>query len=70
MKAIKERLRDLRSKVRFGVPSKVRLIHSGEHFFHMSYLGFVSFGVHGVWYQGSALLLLFCIALSLFIKGD
>lgn len=66
MNKLKERLR----KVRFGVPNKVRLIHSGEHFFHMSYLAVVGVGGHGFLYQASALALLLFLVLGLFIKGD
>ena len=34
--------------IHFRIPSKHAIVHKGEHFFHMSYLGFTYIEGHGI----------------------
>lgn len=56
-------------KLKLALPDKVHLIHKGEHFFHMSYLGAVGWEAHGL-YRWFALALLLTIILGIFIKEE
>lgn len=41
----------------FKIPSRVELVHKGEHFFHMTYLGAVSYEAHGLYAHAAQILL-------------
>lgn len=56
--------------MKFKFPrTKADLIHKGEHFFHMSYLGMVTFEGHG-YYRIAAFLLFCCTAAGAFIVHE
>lgn len=59
----------IRGKARFVLPNMHHLVHKGEHFFHMSYLGAVGWEAHGL-YRWFALALLLTIILGIFIKEE
>jgi hypothetical protein len=59
--------RELTRPRHLAMPSKHDLVHAGEHYAHMAYLGLV--GIESsYWYGKVALIGLFFAAASLFIK--
>lgn len=45
----------------FRLPKLHELVHKGEHFFHMTYLGAVSYEAHGLYAHAAQLLLVVTI---------
>lgn len=50
----------------FRIPSMHDLVHKGEHFAHMAYLGLVSVESH-YWYGKAAMVMLVLTIMSIFI---
>lgn len=53
-------------RFRFRLPNMHELVHKGEHFFHMTYLGAVSYEAHGL-YAHAAQVLLVVTILGIFV---
>lgn len=51
------------------LPNLHELVHKGEHFFHMTYLGAVSYEAHGL-YAHAAQILLVVTILGIFVPDS
>ena len=60
MSKIKDALLALRN--RLHIPTKEQLVHKGEHFFHMTYLGAVTVEAHGMYAHAAGVLLVVMLA--------
>ncbi len=50
--------RQVIQRIRLKIPTRVELVHKGEHFFHMTYLGAVSWEAHGMYAHAAQVLFL------------
>ena len=47
--------------IKWHIPDRHTIVHKGEHFFHMTYLGAVSYEAHGLYGQAAGVLLVVTI---------
>lgn len=52
---------------KFVMPRLAAFVHKGEHFFHMTYLGAVSWEAHGI-YAHAAQALFVVVTVGLFVE--
>ncbi len=53
--------------INWHIPTRATIVHKGEHFFHMTYLGAVSWEAHGLYGHAAQILLAVTVA-GVFVK--